>query len=234
MNNKDLEKNEDCLGGEFAKLAPANKLVIQRQPYYKKLNKQQMKKYKRKRLYENPLLEKPQLSDVYTFAKEKHDKTGIVRNVSKKPYFTHPEMVADIALAYGGTDEEIAIALLHDTVEDTNTTIEEIEKKYGENVAEIVSEITNEPILVKKYGKESYINRELLEIDHSALFIKLCDMYANILEYPTRDQKRRILSNVEYLIQNRYEDLDDRERVLLKSFPGLDFDLDKSEVDYLN
>lgn len=234
MNAKNLEKNEDCLGAEFAKLAPAGKLIVQRQPYYKKLNKQQTKKVQKKKLYENPLLEKPQLSDVYNFAKEKHDKTGIVRSVSKKPYFTHPEMVADIVLAYGGTDEEIAIALLHDTVEDTNTTIEEIEKTYGEIVAEIVSEITNDPVLVKKYGKENYINKELLEIDHSALFIKLCDMYANILEHPTKDQKKRILNNVEYLIRYRYEDLDNRERTLLKSFPGLDFNLGKSEIDYLN
>lgn len=234
LDKKDLEKNEECLGSEFAKLAPSKKIIIQRQPYYKKLNKQQTKKYKRKKLNENPLLEKPQLSDVYNFAKKKHDETGVVRNVSKKPYFTHPEMVADIALVYGGTDEEIAIALLHDTVEDTNTTIEEIEEMYGKNVAEIVSEVTNDPELINYYGKENYINRELLEIDHSALFIKLCDMYANILEYPTETQKRRILNNVEYLIENRYDDLGDRERRLIKSFPGLKFDLDISEEDKIN
>lgn len=232
------ELNEFCTAGSFAAAAPANGFkFITPQPYYKKLNKSQVKNFKRKklkRLTENPILEKPQLADVYSFAKQKHDETGAVRKHSKLPYFTHSELVADIALVYGGTDKEIAIALLHDVLEDTDTSIREIEIRYGADVAECVSEITNDPYLVNLYGKENYINKELSEIDHSALFVKLCDMYANLLDYPTESQRKRILNNVNYFIENKYEDLDDRERVLLKSFPGIDFNLDRSEVDCLN
>lgn len=172
----------------------------------------------KKLLQENPTIEKPQLKGVYSFAKAKHDATGAVRKFSKKPYWEHPSMVADICLVYGGTDEEVALALLHDTVEDTDASYQEIARKYGETVAELLSEITNDTELIQRIGKEEYINRELLEIEHSALFVKLCDMYANSLDHPSEAQLYRMQRNLEYLLENR-EDLTDKERRLIKSFP---------------
>lgn len=185
------------------------------------------------RLVENPVIEKPQLQQVYNFAKTKHDETGAVRKFSGEPYFVHPSMVADICLAYGGTDEEVALALLHDTVEDTSVTYEDIISLYGENVAELLSEITNDPTAIASLGKENYINQELLGLEHPALFVKLCDCYANLLDNPTPAQKDRLIRNLSYLIDNRGDDLTDKERRLLKSIPELEaiYDLDKSEFD---
>ena len=181
------------------------------------------------RLVENPLEERPELSDVYNFAKAKHDATGAIRKNSGQPYWVHPSMVADVCLAYGGTDEEIALALLHDTAEDTETTYEEVADLYGEGVAELLSEITNDPEEVKRLGKEEYINRELIELDHPALFVKLCDMYANSLDFPKPGQAERMKRNLEYLLTYR-DDLNDKERRLIKSFPLMDdYDLDKNE-----
>lgn len=186
----------------------------------------------KRKLYENPTIERPQLMNVYNFAKAKHDETGAVRRHSGKPYWEHPSMVADICLAYGGTDQEVALALLHDTKEDTNVTYEEIASMYGRDVAELLSEITNDPQEVQRLGKEEYINQELVEIEHPALFVKLCDMYANTLDYPSESQLARMQRNIEHLIEFRGDDLTKKERRLLKSFPfALELDLDKSEFE---
>ena len=63
---------------------------------------------------------------------------GQIRKLSNKPYIIHPLQVAE-TLEEAGFSEELVIAgLLHDTVEDTDTTIEEIEKEFGSKVASYV------------------------------------------------------------------------------------------------
>lgn len=172
----------------------------------------------RLKLQENPVLEYPDLAYVRDFAKKKHDSTYAVRKSTLNPYFEHPQMVADVVTAYGGTEEEIAASLLHDTLEDTDATFEEIEAVYGRNIADLVEELTNDPIEKKALGKEEYINRKLLNLSEPALFIKLADMYANTLDHPKEGQAERIANNIDYLIKNR-DDISSRCWELLTSFP---------------
>jgi (p)ppGpp synthase/HD superfamily hydrolase len=70
------------------------------------------------------------------YAKEKHD--GQWRKGSGIPYISHPMQVAGIALEYGADEEQAAAALLHDVIEDTPTTYEDIREAFNERVAEIV------------------------------------------------------------------------------------------------
>lgn len=146
----------------------------------------------------------------YRVAKRKHDDTGAVRKHSGDPYIVHPVGVAKIAKAYGGTEEEIAAAYLHDTIEDTGATVDDIREKFGNKVADIVNDVTNDPYLVKKLGKEEYINQELLSLPDSSLYVKLCDMYYNITDYPNQAQKDRIIRNVSTLLNSRRDLKDDR------------------------
>ena len=185
-----------------------------------------------KRLNENPCIEYPEVAYAYNFAKRKHDDTGAIRKNTGKPYFVHPEMVADVVAAYGGTDAEIEAALLHDTLEDTDTTAEELEAVYGPTVAQIVEEVTNFQPDVDRLGKESYINQELLELSNSALLVKVADMVCNLQDAPKPGQKERLIRNLEYLLDFR-DDLDPRVRRLLKSVPEIEdkYDLDVSEAD---
>ena len=113
------------------------------------------------RLNENPVIENSNLELAREFAKIKHGETGAIRKGSGKPYFVHPEMIADIALAYGGSDHEIEACYLHDTLEDTNTTAEELEAVFGAQVAQIVEEVTNFKPDVERLGKEKYINKKI-------------------------------------------------------------------------
>lgn len=154
---------------------------------------------------------------MYRFAKQKHDATGVIRKHSGDPYWVHPEGVAKIAAAYGGTDIEIQAAMAHDTLEDTNCSYDELEEMFGDEVASIVREITNDTEEVDRLGKEQYINLELISLSHPALFVKLCDMYYNQMDFPTEAQKRRMTKNINYLLANREDDLNENEIALIEA-----------------
>ena len=153
---------------------------------------------------------------MYRFAKQKHDATGAIRKHSGDPYWVHPEGVAKIAAAYGGTDIEIQAAMAHDTLEDTSCSYDELEEMFGDEVASIVREITNDTEEVDRLGKEQYINLELISLSHPALFVKLCDMYYNQMDFPTEAQKRRMIKNINYLLANREDDLNENEIALIE------------------
>ena len=153
---------------------------------------------------------------MYRFAKQKHDATGAIRKHSGDPYWVHPEGVAKIAAAYGGTDIEIQAAMAHDTLEDTNCSYDELEEMFGDEVASIVREITNDTEEVDRLGKEQYINLELISLSHPALFVKLCDMYYNQMDFPTEAQKQRMIKNINYLLANREDDLNENEIALIE------------------
>ena len=153
---------------------------------------------------------------MYRFAKQKHDATGAIRKHSGDPYWVHPEGVAKIAAAYDGTDIEIQAAMAHDTLEDTNCSYDELEEMFGDEVASIVREITNDTEEVGRLGKEQYINLELISLSHPALFVKLCDMYYNQMDFPTEAQKQRMIKNINYLLANREDDLNENEIALIE------------------
>lgn len=182
----------------------------------------------RQRLNENPTLQYPEVKNAYSFAKERHDKTGAIRRHTKEPYFVHPEAVADLVAAYGGTIDQITAALLHDTVEDTNTTSEEIEEYYGPDVAQIVEDLTNFKPEIERIGKENYISKEFLEMSDASLLVKCADCVVNYLDYPTESQKERLVRNLKFLIDER-EYLPRNVKQLLKTIPELE-----EYLDYLN
>ena len=74
------------------------------------------------------------------FASKAHD--GDYRKSEKIPYIYHPTMLAFYLMKYDFSDEVIAAALLHDTVEDTDTTIEDIEQEFGKEVKDLVAACT--------------------------------------------------------------------------------------------
>lgn len=138
--------------------------------------------------------------EVYEFSKNKH--SGQFRK-SGRPYITHPLGVAQIVKVYGGSEDEIISSLLHDTMEDSDTSWNEIAADFGENVADIVSELTNDDIALKSMGKEEYMNKKLVNLSLPALFCKLADNYWNSVENPKPGQKERIIKNIKFLLRNR-------------------------------
>lgn len=123
------------------------------------------------------------MNEAYNVAKRKH-KGQIRKNGS--PYINHPIKVAEIVkeyfFNYSRINELITAAYLHDTIEDTNETIEEIKKRFGEYVAYLVAGVTNDEDMKKRMGKTSYLCNKMVNMDEDILNLKLCDRLANILD----------------------------------------------------
>ena len=68
----------------------------------------------------------------HDFADKAHAAIDHKRKYTGDPYIVHPEAVAEIVRSVAHTPAMVAASYLHDTVEDTQTTIEEIEKEFGD------------------------------------------------------------------------------------------------------
>jgi (p)ppGpp synthase/HD superfamily hydrolase len=124
----------------------------------------------------NPVI---QLTRAYHFAAQKHvDQRR--KGEAAEPYVNHLAEVADlVARATGGEVDIVVAAILHDTVEDTATTFEELRTEFGPQVAELVAEVTDD----KSLPKEA---RKTLQVEHAAKaswgaqVIKLADKTSNL------------------------------------------------------
>lgn len=120
------------------------------------------------------------LLDAIHFAAQRHrDQRRKDREAS--PYINHPVALAQLlAVDVGIDDQDVLIAaILHDTVEDTETTLEELRQRFGETVAGIVGEVTDDKALPKH-------RRKALQVEHAphkspgAALVKLADKICNL------------------------------------------------------
>src|SRR5687768_357215 len=115
-----------------------------------------------------------------SFAAKKH-KDQKRKGSDGEPYINHPLEVASLLTDVGGiTDTNIiTAALLHDTVEDTGVSFEEIEKEFGSEVAGYVREVTDDKSLPKAERKRLQVEHAP-NLSHGAKQIKLADKISNI------------------------------------------------------
>ncbi|XP_014228171.1 guanosine-3',5'-bis(diphosphate) 3'-pyrophosphohydrolase MESH1 [Trichogramma pretiosum] len=102
-------------------------------------------------------------------------------NAAKTPYINHPIGVANILVEEGGIYSlpVIMAALLHDTVEDTDTTFDEIKEHFGEKVCSIVKEVTDDKSLPKQERKRLQI-LHAPSSSYEAKLVKLADKLYNL------------------------------------------------------
>ena len=120
------------------------------------------------------------------------------KDEEKTPYINHPIAVAKIISEIGNVEdpEVLAAALLHDTIEDTKTTPEELIDHFGERVCNLVQEVTDDKNLPKLERKQRQIDHAK-EISEGAALIKLGDKISNVTDItntpPTNwDSNRRL------------------------------------------
>jgi len=103
-------------------------------------------------------------------------------NKNKTPLMTHLEEVASLVTKSGGTDIEIAVAWLHDVVEDTSVTLVDIIDSFGEEVANIVDGLTDPP----EFKGLHTLERKFLQVERlrfksvSVKRVKLADQMSNV------------------------------------------------------
>lgn len=137
----------------------------------------------------------------YDFAKKAHQ--GQKRR-NGEPYFNHCRATAESVLSWGLDEKTVAAAILHDIVEEANISLEELKKKFGEEVVFLVDGVT-------KIGKVRYRGIEAkvdnlrkfilyLSKDIRVLLVKLADRLNNmntLYAVPTQKQKRIALETME-------------------------------------
>ncbi len=117
------------------------------------------------------------------YARKAHEGMGFITACGyDRPQTEHLQEVADLVWASGGSEVEIAAAWLHDSVEDTSATLEDIRKEFGDEVAELVYELTDSedikhlPTAERKQKQAERICSE----SESARKVKLADQTSNI------------------------------------------------------
>ena len=98
---------------------------------------------------------------------------------ARLPYVSHCEDVARLVARHGGDDIAVAAAWLHDAVEDTETTLGEISATFGEDVAGLVDEVTDDPNLEKHEARAAQI-QDAGKKSPAAALIKAADQTSNM------------------------------------------------------
>lgn len=142
-----------------------------------------------------PDVDEMRLNRAYVFTVQMH---GTQKRASGDPYFSHPVEVAGLMTDLKMDEDTIITALLHDTVEDTLTSIEEVEEKFGPNVARLVDGVTKLSKIEAQTEDEraaENLRKFLLAIsdDIRVLLVKLADRMHNMrtLHFIAKPEKRR-------------------------------------------
>ena len=142
--------------------------------------------------------EQTKILDAANWAKELHKDQ---KRASGEPYFIHPLRVAEILLDMKMDSDTIISALLHDVLEDTNIVFNEIKRRYGKEVANMVEGVTKISILKaksKSIQEAETIRKMLLAMakDIRVIIIKLADKLHNMgtLEYLPEKKRKSIAS----------------------------------------
>jgi len=125
------------------------------------------------------------------------------KGIDASPYINHPIRVALLLVDVGGVRERATLmaAVLHDTIEDTNTSAAEIDERFGSEVRSIVEEVTDDKRLPKQQRKELQIEHAP-DLSRAAKLIKIADKISNVedvITAPPKDwSKARRLEYVEW------------------------------------
>ncbi len=139
------------------------------------------------------------IKQAYEFACEYHEGQ---KRTSGEPYVCHPIEVAKIVYEFGLDSDSIKASLLHDTVEDTEASLEMIQKKFGKDVSSLVDGVT-------KLGKIPYSSKEEQQIEYlrkmffamakdiRVILIKLADRLHNMRTLSVRPRDKQLQTSLE-------------------------------------
>ena len=140
------------------------------------------------------------------FAAERH-RHQKRKGIDADPYVNHPiNVAATMAGVAGVRDTDVMIAaLLHDTVEDTKTTPDELERRFGPTVRRLVAEVTDDKSLPKSERKRRQAEHAP-QLSDAAKLIKLADLASNVADLADRPPK-------DWTLQRKREYVEWEERV---------------------
>lgn len=122
------------------------------------------------------------LTKALAFAAQKH-RHQRRKDVHASPYINHPIQLADELTCVGKVEDiaTLVAAVLHDTIEDTQTTFEELVQHFGDEIAHIVLEVTDDDSLSKADRKRLQVEKAP-SISRKAKLVKLADLITNVYD----------------------------------------------------
>jgi len=165
------------------------------------------------------------ISEAEAFATKKHE--GQMRKFEPQPYIVHPKRVAEIVRKFKQShkiNELIAAALLHDTLEDTDTNEQELERLFGKLIASLVKQLGSDKEKIKEKGKKEYLAEKMSDpeqMDSWALVIKLADRLDNVsdLDYAKPEFAKRYKEETNYILDaiEKKRKLSETQKKLIKA-----------------
>ena len=147
-------------------------------------------------LEKHPEADTGRIRAAFEFARDSH---GNQKRKDGTPFITHPLAAAELVVEFGLDEDSICAALLHDTIEDTGATYEELKKRFGKDVADIVEGVTKlTRVRTETASKEDEQMENLrkmltaMQKDMRVILIKIADRLHNMrtMEY-VQDEKKR-------------------------------------------
>lgn len=141
------------------------------------------------------------------FSAEKH-RAQRRKGVDASPYVNHPIEVASLLANVGGVRDMAVLvaAVLHDTIEDTRTSLEEIDAAFGKEIRHLVQEVTDDKNLPKAERKRLQVEHAP-QLSHRAKLIKIADKISNVRDVTDGPPS-------DWSVERRREYLDWAERVV--------------------
>lgn len=132
------------------------------------------------------------LTEAYAFAADKH-RHQRRKDLRASPYINHPIQIVHLLTHEGGVEDipTLVAAILHDTIEDTETSVEELREIFGGDIASIVQEVTDDKSLPQDVRKRLQIEHASA-LSHQAKLVKLADLISNVEE--TLDNESQVWS----------------------------------------
>ena len=177
---------------------------------------------------------------------------GQTRADKVTPYIEHPKLVAELVEKFGGDDECIALAWLHDILEESADKVaahfylepQHLEAKprfwiqmkdrwesgFCMKLSKLSDHWKTDQDIIKSKGKVAYLAELLISADSKVVLVKLCDMLANITESKgTRmSQEKRYYKAIQCLKMAERKDLDERHEELIAKIEAL-YNIHKSK-----
>lgn len=152
--------------------------------------------------------EMTRLKSAEQFAKDKHKRQTRKNGIT--PYSVHLEAVVSRLKSIGIDDEDIlCVGWLHDILEDTDTTFDEISERFGQKVALLVLSLSKDESLPKK-EKEIQYTKLLKSAPFEAKLVKLCDISANLKDIDdsmSKTKKKKTVNQKLYYLRIIKNDL---------------------------
>jgi HD domain len=130
----------------------------------------------------------PLAQDAWLYAEEVHG--GQIRKSDGRPFIVHPCEVAELLHGAGCSEGLIAAGLLHDTVERTEATLPELERRFGREVARMVGAVTEDPAIGSYQARKAELRRGATESGDEAAILFAADKISKVRQY--RDQLARV------------------------------------------